>query len=608
MFISREIVLLSDSSDQSDGDKKRPAKKRRRKHKDTTLEVPIAENKYVIPISSSVLHSLIRCICGSISWDAILLACVYCGAINHGSCYNILSRLDNIHHVCGYCSVMNNVDCTDDSVKSIYSVTDLSSADWTHIENEFLYKKAAISYLMKEHLGFLGVDAPNELFLQTRFNVVKDLAYKTIGRLCTKNLVSFTDNGIEVNRSKINEEFGLYQKHVPDPVSYTDVSDYRSSSSLQTAEDRSRNDSGYSTSSTTSVDNIGLPGEQLVPLNKTNTPDHQIIISDVHSLANDSGLGNLSVSINDTEDHFLPPDDDNSRYNAARTIGPLADILVSKKVFEKDGIRVRKYLRVPSNHPSLYNGPEAVSRKPDPVYRLEVGVSSIPLYGKLTHMLQAQPNSGGGGGFNCQLLLSMHDHGVSCRVWGGSPEALRKFQEPLRIGYYYLVKFYAVNAKTYGRALPHTTLASLSLQCYHPLIPLELVHTPIGVSTGAGSIPSTPHPAPDYDPQAVFAPGFAPVVQGSRAAKKQTEPTYRSKLSRMGSNLTSVKQVFDSHFSGNLPPPPPPTGARQVPPLAVADLHPTKQITTGIVSRDTPSSSFSSSSRSTAAPLPTTSR
>ena len=248
-------------------------------------EVPIAENKYAVPISSPVLHSLVRCICGSISWDAILLGCVYCDAINHESCFNILSRLYHVHHVCGYCSVLNNVDCTDDNVKSIYSVTDLSSADWTHIENEFLYKKAAISYLMKEHLGFLGVDAPHELFLQTRFNVVKDLAFKTIRRLCTKNLVNFTSNGIEVNWTKINEEFGLYQRNMPDPVSYNSVTDYRTSSLLQTAEDRSRNDSGYSTSSSASVDTIGLPVDPLIPLHNTYSQIQKIPISDIHSIA-----------------------------------------------------------------------------------------------------------------------------------------------------------------------------------------------------------------------------------------------------------------------------------------------------------------------------------
>ena len=83
---------------------------------------------------------------------------------------------------------------------------------------------------------------------------------------------------------------------------------------------------------------------------------------------------------------------------------------------------------------------------------LEVGVNTIPLYGKLTHMLQCQSN-----GAN------------ACRVWGDTVQKVADFQQDLRIDRYYLVYKYGVNAKTYGKDLPHTTIASLSIQAYNKL-------------------------------------------------------------------------------------------------------------------------------------------
>ena len=118
--------------------KEKTDKRRTRKHKDTSVEHPIEDNKYVIPVSK-LSHTLIRCICGSTSWDSVMLTCVYCGVLNHGSCYSILNIIDNACHVCGYCSVVNNVMCTEDSVKAIYSIRDLSQADWAHVEGELVY-------------------------------------------------------------------------------------------------------------------------------------------------------------------------------------------------------------------------------------------------------------------------------------------------------------------------------------------------------------------------------------------------------------------------------------------------------------------------------------
>ena len=92
----------------------------------------------------------------------------------------------------------------------------------------------------------------------------------------------------------------------------------------------------------------------------------------------------------------------------------------------------------------------------------------------------------------------------------------------------------------------------------------------------------------EYDRQEAFAPDFVPVVQGRRAVKKQTEPNFRAKVLKMGSNLTSMRQVLHSHHSGNLPPPPPPTGAKALPPPVMNDPHPGMRTTTGIISKDAP--------------------
>ena len=213
--------------------KKKKETKRRKKHKDTTLAEPIADNKYIVhlPVSNNYL---IRCICGSTSWDSIMLTCIYCGVVNHGSCYSILHGIDNVFHVCGYCSVVKNISCTDDSVKNIYSIHDMTQEDWKHVENEFLYKKAAISYMKKEHLGYLGMDLPRENFLQTRFDIASDLASHVLGHLRVKHLISFTPGGVSVDRDKINTEFGLFQRAVPDPVTFDNLDNYKSTAFCQT--------------------------------------------------------------------------------------------------------------------------------------------------------------------------------------------------------------------------------------------------------------------------------------------------------------------------------------------------------------------------------------
>ena len=115
----------------------------------------------------------------------------------------------------------------------------------------------------------------------------------------------------------------------------------------------------------------------------------------------------------------------------------------------------------------------------------------------------------------------------------------------MRIGYYYLVNRYAVKAKTYGKALPHTTIASLSLQSFNRLIPIEMVYIPVD----SDQVLSSSRQTQEYDPQEAFAPDFVPVVQGRRAVKKQTEPNFHAKVSKMGLNLTSMRQVLHSHHS-----------------------------------------------------------
>ena len=89
-------------------------------------------------------------------------------------------------------------------MKTIYSIRDLSQADWAHVEQAFFYKKAACAYMKNEHLGVLGVHLQKELFLQTRFNVDYINAQKVIRRLCANNLIGFSAGGVEVDRTKIS--------------------------------------------------------------------------------------------------------------------------------------------------------------------------------------------------------------------------------------------------------------------------------------------------------------------------------------------------------------------------------------------------------------------
>ena len=64
-----------------------------------------------------------------------------------------------------------------------------------------------------------------------------------------------------------------------------------------------------------------------------------------------------------------------------------------------------------------------------------------------------------------------------------------------------------MNAKTYRKILPHTTIASLSLQCFNKLIPTEMVYIPVD----GDQVPSTPQTR-EYNPKDAFEPDFVPVV------------------------------------------------------------------------------------------------
>ena len=137
----------------------------------------------------------------------------------------------------------------------------------------------------------------------------------------------------------------------------------------------------------------------------------------------------------------------------------------------------------------------------------------------------------------------MNEHAVACRVWGDTVQKVTDFQQNLRIGQYYLVYKYGVNPKTYGRDLPHTTVASLSIQDFNNLIPLEVVLKPIAINKGDSDR--------DLLPRKVFAPDFAPIKRGTnKPVKRKTEPTYRGKLHRLeGSNLISMRQIAHTHMS-----------------------------------------------------------
>ena len=169
-------------------------------------------------------------------------------------------------------------------------------------------------------------------------------------------------------------------------------------------------------------------------------------------------------------------------------------------------------------------------------------------------MLQCQSN-GANANFNCQLLLTMSEHSVACRVWGDTAQKVAEFQQNLKIGHYYLVYKYGVNAKTYGKDLPHTTIASLSIQAYNKLIPLEIITKPIVPDSEEDSRRGVLH-----GPRNDFAPDFVPVIQGSnRPAKRRTEPSYRGKLHRLeGSNLVSMRQMIQMPPTDSPAPPPPP--------------------------------------------------
>ena len=126
VFIFREVIKLSPGpSEETKQRKKKEDRKRKRKHKDTSLEVPLTNNNNIVHMPVPEFLSLIQCICGSSICDAILLTCMYCGTINHRSCYSIL--IERVTHICGYCSVVYS-----DSVKSIYSIQDLQCWLETH--------------------------------------------------------------------------------------------------------------------------------------------------------------------------------------------------------------------------------------------------------------------------------------------------------------------------------------------------------------------------------------------------------------------------------------------------------------------------------------------
>ena len=409
-----------------------------------------------------------NCVCGTTEWDQITLICKHCGQGSHGACYSILSYIKGFQHICGQCAVYYNVTCTNEDIKVLYSIGELTQAEISRIQEDFLFKKCAVAYLKKEFQGFMGPGLPKEDFLQVKFRLSGGDAYKLLGKLCAKDFVSFAQNQVFVDRLKINHYFGLFQEEVRDRPDFL-------SSDIHTA--------------------VPPPGFQ-----HTNGPPPAVSPQNiVPPFLHDSGY-----SFSDTS--FDRPEDDNSKYVNARIDGTPADVLIDNTLHDIPGGKAKKFLVFPLKYSTLKQTTGRVGRKPLPIYEIEEGSNFIPLYGELRELLDVGQTKQSQL-WNVQFLLGFEDQTVAGRLWGDRNKTndenrvlLGNIHRQLVVGKYYLLESYSVADKVYGRNLGNTILdRSIGLNYYEKFIPLQVELRPFSPRDNKVSVTDDDKPyAPNY--------------------------------------------------------------------------------------------------------------
>ena len=372
-----------------------------------------------------------QCPCLLSAPDKIHLICKHCGNVDHATCYDILTTGD-FKHTCGPCSVKLNLPCTSERMSNFYRKGVYQKEACKQMSRKLTRQRVLISYADKDYEKFIGIGDCFEKFLTTKFRIHETQAADILANLVYNDFLSKKD-GITVNTEKIRLEYGYTPVHLTgikakDPVVPKSLIQQETHFQDKVQGEVFVEDQG----------NVSVEAKRNVKtiLSGPNPIIHAPTLED-------SGYAESTPVKNATEDPtFVPPKDADGNKSfierrESASAGVSDEVYPGRgpKVDQKTGNVYTEHLIFPENH--INEKSEIVGVQGCDL--IKQGINP-PMFGEIYEKGTVNSNNGGGGGFNCRMVLAKNGKFVNLVCFSESRETLSNYVKNIDVGKHYLIK------------------------------------------------------------------------------------------------------------------------------------------------------------------------
>jgi len=152
--------------------------------------------------SGKTKEGKIYCICSFQSYENGMLLCIKCKRYAHADCYGVYDI--SIEHICGPCSVKENLNCTSGSVKEFVAKPNKTQQEHSTFAFNLMLKRVMNSLLKQEFKLTQPGTELNVDFIKIRFNMSTSYANKVVLFLVQHGYITFF-GGFQLDEERVKQ-------------------------------------------------------------------------------------------------------------------------------------------------------------------------------------------------------------------------------------------------------------------------------------------------------------------------------------------------------------------------------------------------------------------
>ena len=152
--------------------------------------------------SSKTKEGTIYCICSFQCYENGMLLCMKCKRYAHAGCYGVDDI--SIEHICGPCSVKENINCTSESVKEFVAKPNKSQQEHSNFAFNLMLKRVMNSLLKEEFKLTQPGTELNVDFIKIQFNMSTSYANKVVLFLVQHGYITFF-GGFKLDEERVKQ-------------------------------------------------------------------------------------------------------------------------------------------------------------------------------------------------------------------------------------------------------------------------------------------------------------------------------------------------------------------------------------------------------------------